>query len=329
MPVEAFGIEKEFLRDLLSEVGKGHAQLPEFQRGWVWPDRGIASLLASISLGYPIGTLMMLRAGGDVKFKQRPIEGATPRTNVNVDRLILDGQQRLTSLFQSIVRQEPVKTQDSRRRPTTGWFYIDMQAALDPYQDREEAIRFLPADRIVRNFRGEPVEDVSASEHEYQRMLIPVSRIFDWTGWQFGFQQHWGYNADKLQFWTRFFIEVIQRFEQYQIPVIELGKQTPRDAVCAVFEKVNTGSVTLTVFELLTATFAADEFDLRADWDTRRGQWSSAEYRVLSEVSNTDFLQAVSLLATQDRRRRYLDAGNEDGERAPRIGCKRTDMPTC
>ena len=61
MAVDAFGIEKEFLRDLLREVSSGHAQLPEFQRGWVWPDRNIASLLASISVGYPAGTLMMLR----------------------------------------------------------------------------------------------------------------------------------------------------------------------------------------------------------------------------------------------------------------------------
>jgi len=48
--VDAFGIEKEFLRDLLREVADGRSQLPEFQRGWVWPDRGIAALLASISL---------------------------------------------------------------------------------------------------------------------------------------------------------------------------------------------------------------------------------------------------------------------------------------
>ena len=38
MSVDTFGIEKEFLRDLLKEVVTGRAQLPEFQRGWVWPD---------------------------------------------------------------------------------------------------------------------------------------------------------------------------------------------------------------------------------------------------------------------------------------------------
>jgi hypothetical protein len=78
MSVGTFGIEKEFLHDLLREVRDGQLELPEFQRGWVWPDRHIASLLASISQGYPVGAVMMLRTGGDIRFKQRPVEGATP-----------------------------------------------------------------------------------------------------------------------------------------------------------------------------------------------------------------------------------------------------------
>ena len=75
---------KEFLHDLLREVRDGQIELPEFQRGWVWPDRHIASLLASISQGYPVGTVMMLRTGGDIRFKQRPVEGATPPARAQV-----------------------------------------------------------------------------------------------------------------------------------------------------------------------------------------------------------------------------------------------------
>jgi hypothetical protein len=66
-----------------------------------------------------------------------------------------------------------------------------------------------------------------------------------------------------------------------------------------VFEKVNTGGVTLTVFELLTATFAADELDLRQHWKKEcQGAWSGSEYWILREVANTDFLQAVALPAS-------------------------------
>ena len=96
MSVGSFGIEKESLKELLREASSGKAQLPEFQRGWVWPDRNIAGLISSISLGYPVGTVMMLRTGGHVKFKERPIEGLKFESKLKPERLILDGQQRLT-----------------------------------------------------------------------------------------------------------------------------------------------------------------------------------------------------------------------------------------
>jgi hypothetical protein len=326
MSVDTFGIEKEFLRDLLKEVVTGHAQLPEFQRGWVWPDKNIASLLASISLGYPAGTLMMLRTGGDVRFKLRPVEGAMPLADVQPERLILDGQQRLTSLFQSLASGKPVQTQDIRKHPVAGWFYMDMRMALDPYADREEAILFLPADRMQRNFRGEITADYSTGEREYEACLFPLARVFDPDDWYTGFQEFWDYDREKIKLWNTFNREVIRQFDRYQLPVIELNRDTPRQAVCQVFEKVNTGGVTLTVFELLTATFAADEFDLRRHWEKEcQGAWSGPEYRILREVANTDFLQAVTLLATAARRAAAAAEGQDD-ERLPRIGCKRDDM---
>ena len=52
----------------------------------------------------------------------------------------------------------------------------------------------------------------------------------------------------------RFQAEVLQRFQSYQIPVIKLKKSVQKEAVCHVFEKVNTGGVVLNAFELLTAT---------------------------------------------------------------------------
>ena len=219
-----------------------------------------------------------------------------------------------------------METQDVRKHPISGWFYIDMRLALNANDDREDAIRFLPPDRILRNFRGEVAEDYSAPEQEYAAHLFPLTNVFDADDWSMGFQEYWDYDRDKIRFWNSFRTEVIRRFETYQLPVIELGRDTPRQAVCQVFEKVNTGGVTLTVFELLTATYAAEEFDLRRHWEGQcRAAWSAPEYRILQEVSNTDFLQAVTLLATSARRDAAAARGEED-ERLPRIGCKRADM---
>ncbi|GAA2670633.1 MULTISPECIES: DUF262 domain-containing protein [Actinosynnema] len=324
MGVEAFGIEKEFLKDLLTQVDRGEAQLPEFQRGWVWPDRNIASLIASISLGYPAGTVMMLKQGGDVRFKTRSVEGA-PQASAVPDRLILDGQQRLTSLYQSLFREAPVETHDVRGNTSRGWFYIDMEKALLGDGDREEAVVFVPETKIRLDFRGQALLDLSTQEQEFTHRMFPCTAVFHSMQWMMRFIQHSPERqSENLELWSKFHEVVVKRFEQYQLPVIELGKSTPRQAVCQVFEKVNTGGVTLTVFELLTATFAADDFDLRQDWADHRAQWAG-KYGLLSEVANTDFLQAVTLLATYERHRAAVETGRDEAA-VPRIGCRRADM---
>ena len=98
----------------------------------------------------------------------------------------------------------------------------------------------------------------------------------------------------------------------YQLPVIALGKSTSKEAVCLVFEKVNTGGVPLSVFELVTASFAAEGFNLRDDWYgsalrkvTGRVERIKVE-PILESVEPTDFLQAVSLLHTREIRNRIL-----------------------
>ncbi len=319
----SYGIEKEPLNKLLREAEEGSAQLPDFQRGWVWDDDRIRSLLASVSLAYPVGAVMMLQAGGDsIRFKQRPLEGASPSDNM-AHRLILDGQQRLTSLFQSLLLGEPVETRDQRGKLIKRWYYVDMKMALDENADREEAIFSVPADRIERTFRNEVRRNYSSPRYEYENMVFPLKEVFDSDEWQEGFLEFWGFDSEKFKIWSAFNKQIIKRFEQYQLPVIELGRETPKEAVCQVFEKVNTGGVTLTVFELLTATFAADDFELRPDWKVRKQRLT--KHSVLRNVSSTDFLQAVTLLETRAGREQALQM-TPDMERPPAIGCKQADM---
>jgi hypothetical protein len=73
-----FDSTKESLLTLLTSINNGNIQLPDFQRGWVWDDEHIRDLLVSISLSYPIGTLMLIETGNpEVKFKPRLVEGVT------------------------------------------------------------------------------------------------------------------------------------------------------------------------------------------------------------------------------------------------------------
>lgn len=321
--ITTFDSTKESLYDMLRSIADARTQLPDFQRGWVWDDDHIQSLLASLSLAYPVGTVMMLETGGDdVKFKPRPVEGVTTG-GVSPDRLILDGQQRLTSLYLATLYGKPVQTQDARKKRISRWYYIDMAKALDTNSDRDEAILSLPHDRLIRNFRGEVVSDYSTQAHEYQHGLFPFEYIFRASDWRLGFEEYWEYDREKVKLFSRFETNVIKRFEQYQMPLILLRRPTPKDAVCQVFEKVNTGGVSLTVFELMTATFAADDYNLRNDWDIRRTRLH--EYKVLKNIQTGELLQAITLLATRERRaNRIADGIHTDS--APGIGCKRKDI---
>ncbi len=320
--ISTFNSTKQPLSAVLGAARDGTTQLPDFQRGWVWDDDRIRDLLASVSRGFPIGTVMMLETGGDgVQFKPRPIEGVT-HNGASPDELILDGQQRITSLFQALASGKPVRTRDQRGKEMNRWYYVDMQRALDPNEEREDAIISVPENkRVMKDFGREVHFDLSTPELEFENLHFPLAQVFDSADWHEGFVDHWDSAKEKWDLWKRFRKEFLVPFEQFQLPVIQLKKETPKEAVCLVFEKVNTGGVSLTVFELLTATFAASGFDLREDWNTRKAVLDNR--RILSDVSSTDFLQAVTLLTSHAERVKRIEAGDSA---PPQVTCKRRDM---
>ena len=137
------------LHKLLDDCSRGVLQLPDFQRSWVWDEDRIKSLIASVSRAFPVGALMTLDTGGPVNFKPRPVEGAPPRREeLAPQSLLLDGQQRMTSLYQVTLRDKVVETVTPKKKKVKRWFYIDIRKALDPAVDREEAIVGVPEDRI-------------------------------------------------------------------------------------------------------------------------------------------------------------------------------------
>ena len=208
-------------------------------------------------------------------------------------------------------------------------YYAKIEACIDPSADREEkGIVGIPADRIIRSDFGRKVDlDLTTRDHEIAAQMFPLDIILDGSDtmdWSMAYlDSKRGDMAKRLDKWKRFHVEVIQPFQQYNVPTIELAKAMPKEAVCQVFEKVNTGGVTLTVFELLTATYAADDFELRKDWEARQKRLS--QFALLKKVDATAFLQIVTLLATYHRRRSHLDAYPED-DKAPAISCKRREV---
>ena len=322
------------LKNLLDEVESGKIQLPDFQRGWIWDDDRIKSLLASILRGFPVGAVMTLSSGGDIRLKTRPIEGVDSCNADSPEAFLLDGQQRLTSLYQSLRHPGPVDTHDNRNKRVERWYYIDMQAALDPNRDPEEAVISVPKDRkLTRDIGRETILDLSSSELEYEQHMMPTERLMDPKRWMLGYLKYWNEaeredpDWDAFDFFEDFEHTVISHFEKYQIPVINLRKETPKEAVCAVFEKVNTGGVTLNVFELATASFAADaeNFSLRDEWEKRKQRLYDFPGGVLQGIDGDHFLQAIALLKTQEDRRLAISQG-KSGPQAPAVGCKKRNI---
>lgn len=313
------------LRDLLKDIEDGKLQLPDFQRTWKWDTDRICSLLASLAKGFPVGVLMTLQTGSDeVNFAIRPISGVKT-ANEDPAFLLLDGQQRLTSLYQSLKSSEPVDSSDPRGKPLRGWFYMRIAEALDESLDIEDdAILFVPEDRMVKtNFGRDIVADYSTLELEVSAGVFPLNRIFDPKFVQDYLLKVAELTPELLVQYSAFASGPLQNLQAYKVPVIELSNTTKREAVCTVFEKVNTGGVALNVFELLTATFAAgsSDFRLNDDWTERKKLMVSSR-AVLSGVESTDFLQAVSLLASRRRRLEF----NGDRDKLPGISCKRKDI---
>ena len=312
------------LSDYLKWTTNGRIQLPDFQRGYKWEDERIRQLLVTILRGHPLGVVMLLKTGNDqIRFKPRPVEGTSVPDGTSAEFLLLDGQQRLTSLTQALTGDGVVDTMDSRGKRMSRKYFVDIDVALQGEDRIDDAVLSLPGDGIERtNFNRDIVRDVSSREKELEHGLFPMSLLFggaETVTWLFAFE-------DK-ETASHFHAHVIQPTNTYNIPAIELDNSTSKSAVATVFEKVNTGGLALNVFELLTATFAGDkayfdkhgtDFRLNDDWKETQAKFSA--YPALTGLVSTDFLQAVTLLATRKRNLASTAA------RPPAVSAKREDV---
>ncbi len=322
--MKTFRTDPRRLTDILNDIQKGKIQLPDFQRGWVWDDNRIKGLLSSVIKSFPISVITLLQTGDNVSFKTKPVEGAIIPSDVTPEYLILDGQQRLTSLFQSIVTNKVVKTRNAKGYEILRWYYIDMRKAMNPDLDLEEAIFSINENKVItQNMGRDVILDLSTPEKEYENLMYPVCMLDESKVWSRGFLAYWNYDSEKTKFYDSFDIRVIDNYVNYEIPIIEMTKDNTKEAVCQVFEKVNTGGVSLTVFELLTATYASSGFDLKRDWESIRSQFK--DFNILRLTSNTDIIQAVTLLSTYKKRILALKSG-ASSDRLPAVSAKRKSM---
>lgn len=327
--MSTFDSTKVALPDIIRDITAGKVQLPDFQRGWVWDDSHVRSLLVSVARSFPVGAVMLLDTGGEVRFQVRPIENVDfPNGIPEPEKLILDGQQRLTSLTQVLALNKPVKTFDEKSKRIDRYYYIDINKALEADQLEDAIIAVEQSRQLKTNFGRDVALDLSTPQLECEQLYFPCNQILNSDAWEESLQE---YAPQHFGTYMQFRKRILNAFRSYQLPVIALGKTTSKEAVCLVFEKVNTGGVPLSVFELITATFAADNYNLRDDWygselrkvPGRRNRLATEP--LLKSIEPTDFLQAVSLLNSYERRQADIAAGKL-GKSAAAVSAKRVAL---
>src|SRR3984893_14847746 len=265
------------LKDLLAEVHSRTMALPDFQRDFVWEPGATQALIVSIANNYPAGSLLRVRDATRV-FAAREFEGAPPLAGQKHVFLVLDGQQRLTSLYQAFYGVGEHR------------YYLALRKLLEG-SDFEESLFHVRAS--TKWVQARASFDVQAKE-----LILPLSVLKGGAG---GYLQ-WllqvtnpmppNERTQMLDALTKINEQWIKPIDDYHFPVVTLSDKTEPDALCTIFETLNSTGVKLSVFELLTARFWPQNINLRELWDKAR-----EEHPIIQDFDVDPYylLQSISL----------------------------------
>lgn len=300
------------LDQLLPEISRHKTALPEFQRPWVWDPAMVRDLLVSVAYRYPAGSLLTMPVK-TVTFALRSFQGAGEHLKTTPDLMVLDGQQRLTSLYQALYSDKGV-----HHKGRIFHFYLDVEELLrdsdgvevgDPHFDK--ALFFVSVERngkLVRYDGLTPMYEITTYEQELANGALPLcwtfnlDRLNKWKDdylLQRASDLH-GYRALSQQ-WENLVKPWLDRIRTYTFPAVELRPDMPLSAICHIFEKVNSTGVPLDVFDLCTAILWAQGFQLNQEWAATRQRLQPD--LPMQPLSGTYFLQGIALLEALDRKR--------------------------
>jgi hypothetical protein len=252
-------VSQKLLENLLDEIHSGSAGLPDFQRSYVWDPDDTVNLISSIARHYPAGSILTVGNANNYfvtrKFEKAPDDGHKPKY------LVLDGQQRLTSLYQAFFGCGEFL------------YYLDIDLLLEGRDLADgEVIKFQKA---TKKIEGKPFLEVMDSDFSYQarNRVMPLSVIFgpgkNFNKWEKKFIKE--VPEDEREEISRQMEQIDEEFvskiDKYMFPVVSLNSSTSIASLCTIFETLNRRGQKLTTFELLTARFWKDGINLRTLWD--------------------------------------------------------------
>lgn len=241
------------VENLLHEVDQGISKLPDFQRSFVWDPTQTLSLLVSVAKGYPAGSILRFH---DTKYQfgVRPIEGVDESKIEPVHMfLVLDGQQRLTSLYQALYGKGDFT------------FYVDLQRFGETEDIAEEDVIFFEKTTSKRaRYLAKGVQQ-QAESWVFPLSVLSGVGFLEWRDEAVAFVPT-DQQDDFKSLMGKLHKTHLKTFENYQFPVVTLKSDVSIDALCMIFETINRTGVKLSLFELMTARFYKDGVNLRNKW---------------------------------------------------------------
>lgn len=264
-------------RSLFDQIRNGTVKIPQFQRSFVWTTAQSARLLDSVIKGYPIGTFILwstkerlrsVRNLGGIELPDTPPGNAV--------KYVLDGQQRMTSLFVTL-NGLTIQDEDAGRNDDYAQMWLDLEADDDA-----------------------PLVLLDARE----RAPNSVIRLPELLHGDFAFLASYPSPAqERIRIYRN-------RIESYQYSVVQIT-DAPIDIATEIFTRLNVGGKPLTPFEIMVAkSYDPDlKFDLAERYQSLIESLKEIEYETLPESS---ILQTISILAKGDAKRKVILALTKD-----------------
>lgn len=261
--------------ELMINIENGVYQIPKFQRDFVWGKEQVAELLDSIIKGYPIGTFILWKTkdrlrsvkniGGEI-FKE-PLEG-------DFVYYILDGQQRITSLYLA------VKGLTLNNDKNYNELYVDLEEAKKWIENPEYDGEIVTSEK--------PNHDMFVTFYELiNESVLTIAKK---------------YNLEIAEL-----VEKLKKMvENYEFSTIEIENQ-PLGRVTEIFTRINTAGKTLTLFEIMNAKIYQERngeviFDLDEKFNELIRCLENSGYETIAE-NKTIILQLISLILKQNAKR--------------------------
>lgn len=260
------------LQALLDGINVGQVALPDFQRDFDWSDGDVRALLATVLMNWPVGSILLIEGVSNREFyAPRGFEEApTPPTDIVY--IVLDGQQRLTSLYHALYGRGPLR------------YFLKIDRDAD--HDDVSAI-----DELLVSHTEETWSVLTTPELQRAKGLIPLTALASPDSF-YEWRDRLESDPGEVAWLTALYRKHFAHLANFRVPAVIVDSRISPAAIARVFQRVNQGGMKLGTFDLMVAKTYSPTFNLRAAWEK-----SKVDHPSLNKHLGDDGLPILSVLA--------------------------------